>query len=212
MHEDNPLIDRLVSELRPTRPQRVRTGWSLLALAMLATVAGVHLAFGLKPAAAMQGGGLWFVMGETLLATLGLACAIAVIRMSSPQQVGRPAAFWFAIAASAMPFAAVAWLIASAIGMEAPGGVPGHASCAAWGTLSGSLVAVTLSLWLKRGAPASLHRAGLYTGIAAGAIGSAIYGLSCPVPGFGHWSIWHFAPVLVSAVAGRYLLPMFHRW
>ena len=212
MNEDDTLIGRLAGDLRPIRPQRARTGWGLLALAMLATGIGVHALFGPWPGTVHAEGGAWSAVGGALLAVLGMACAHAVIGMASPRRVGRPAAFWVVIAASVMPLAAVVLLLVPGVGGQTLARVHGHWQCALLGTLSGALVAAALVYWLRRGAPASPARAGLYAGIATGALGSAIYGLACPVTGFGHWSTWHFVPVLVCALVGRFLLPRFLRW
>lgn len=207
----DPLIARLADDLRPVRAQRARTGWTWLLLAALATGVGVQLAFGLKPGQALQPEGRWFLLGEALLATLGIACAAAVIRMAAPQRTGRPVACWVALASALMPAAA---LMLWALGSPLAGTpwAPGHGMCAALGTVSGALVAAALVFWWRRGAPASPARAGLYAGLASGALGSALYGLSCPQPGFAHWALWHFVPVLVLGLAGYVLLPRFLRW
>lgn len=212
MDRDDPLIDRLAADLSPVRPQRARSGWGLLGLAALATGVGVHVVFGLRPDTALQADGRWFLVGELVLATLGLACAAAVIGMASPQRTGRPAAFWVALAASLMPLVAIVLHATAGTHANALPDGRSHWECAALGTLAGTLVLATSILWLRRGAPAAPPRAGLYAGIAAGALGSAIYGLSCPVTGFHHWAVWHFVPVLVFALAGRTLVPRLLRW
>lgn len=212
MHQDDPLVDRLVAGLHPVRPQRAATGWGLLAAAALVTGVAVLAVFGLRPGTAPLAEGRWFVLGELLLAVLGAACALAVIGMASPQRSGRPAAFWAVAAASLMPLAGVVVLAAGGADALAPANEQDHWRCALWGTLGSVLIAATLTLWLRRGAPASPARAGLYTGLASGALGSAIYGLSCPLEGFVHWSGWHFVPVLACALAGRFALPAFLRW
>lgn len=53
---------------------------------------------------------------------------------------------------------------------------------------------------------------GFYTGVAAGALGSLAYGLSCPFDAIGHLGIWHVAPVAVSAALGRLGVPVLIRW
>jgi hypothetical protein len=211
MERDNPLIDRLSADLRPMRPQRPGAGWVLLALGILATVLVVHAVFGLQPAAALGSAEGWPWFGELLLGVLGLACAWAVIRMASPQYPGRPAAWWV-VAAAVMPLAALLLAAVPGTAVHAPDGAWNHWGCALWGMLSGTLVATVLTYWLRRGAPVSPGRAGLYTGLAAGALGSAIFGLACPAHGFHHWATWHFVPVLACGALGRMLLPRFLRW
>jgi hypothetical protein len=211
MHHDDPLIDRLAADLRPVRTQRARAGWARVLLAALATALCVHLGFGLRPAQALQPEGRWFLLVEAVLATLGVASAFAAVRMADPQRTGRRGAAWLAAGSALLPAAALGALALGAGGHASASG-PGHWECAAWGTFSGLLVAIALVSWLRRGAPASPARAGLYAGIAAGALGSAIYGLSCPLTGFPHWALWHFVPVLVAGLAGYTLLPRFLRW
>lgn len=211
MAEENPLIASLAAGLQPVRPQRARRGWAALGAAVIATALAVHLVFGLQPVTILRGAGRWFVLGELLLMALGVAAAFATIRMAWPERVGRPGAFWMVCAAALAPLSALALLLVP--GAQAPAtDVDGHWQCAALGTLSAGLVAVVLVGWLRRGAPASPTRAGLYAGIASGALGSAVYGLSCPLGDFQHWALWHFVPVLACALAGRMLLPRWLRW
>ena len=107
MDRNDQLIDRLAADLAPVRPQRASAGWWLLALAVLATTVGVHAAFGLRPQTALQADGRWFLLGELLLATLGLACAIAAIAMLFMTRGPLPHedtwAAWFEAAANQLP-------------------------------------------------------------------------------------------------------------
>jgi hypothetical protein len=178
MHHDDPLIDRLAADLRPVRTQRARTGWGWVLLAALATALCVHLGFGLRPAQALQPEGRWFLLVEAVLAALGIASAVAAVRMADPQRTGRRGAAWLATGSALLPAAALGALALGAGGHASASG-PGHWECAAWGTAS---------------------------------LGSAIYGLSCPLTGFPHWALWHFVPVLVAGLAGYTLLPRFLRW
>lgn len=211
MHHDDPLIDRLAADLRPVRTQRPCAGAGWVLLAALATALCVHLGFGLRPAQALQPEGRWFVLVEAVLATLGVASAVAAVRMADPRRTGRRGAAWLAAGSALLPAAALAALALGAEEHAAASG-PGHWECAAWGAVSSLLVGIALVSWLRRGAPASPARAGLYAGIAAGALGSAIYGLSCPLTGFAHWALWHFVPVLAAGLAGYTLLPRILRW
>lgn len=209
---DDPLVDRLVADLQPTRPQRARTAALWLLAAVAATAVLVHLVAGMDPGTALRPGGTWFLLGELLLAGLGVECAVAVVGMASPQRVGRPAAAWAVLLVGLMPLATLVVLLAGGADAAGHDAGLGHWQCAAWGTLSGVAVAAVLVAWLRRGAPASPARAGLYAGLAAGAIGSATYGLACPYTGLIHWGIWHFVPVAAGALAGRLLLPALLRW
>ncbi|WP_394002492.1 DUF1109 domain-containing protein [Luteimonas sp. WGS1318] len=212
MDQDDALIARLSADLRPVRPQRPHAGWGLLALAVLGTAALVHLGFGLKPGIVLSPDGRWVLLAELVLAALGLACALAVVAMASPSRTARPAAFWLVAAASLLPVAGLVVLAVPGFGDGAVHSEQGHWECALWGSVSSLLTAAVLVGWLRRGAPASPARAGLYTGLASGALGSAIYGLSCPITGFEHWALWHFLPVLACGLVGRLALPRLLRW
>jgi hypothetical protein len=78
--------------------------------------------------------------------------------------------------------------------------------------LASLLTAVTLVLWLRRGAPVAPATAGMHLGIAATALGSAAYGLACPLDGAVHLGVWHVAPVMLGALIGRFALPPLLRW
>ena len=54
-------------------------------------------------------------------------------------------------------------------------------------------------------------RVAVVTG-AAGAIGTLLYGLSCPIDSVTHLGIWHVVPVAVAAVAGRLIVPRMIAW
>jgi hypothetical protein len=55
-------------------------------------------------------------------------------------------------------------------------------------------------------------RAGLHLGIASTALGSAAFGLACPLDSTVHLGVWHVAPVVIGALVGRYLLAPLLRW
>jgi hypothetical protein len=84
--------------------------------------------------------------------------------------------------------------------------------CLASGMLASLLTFAALTWWLRRGAPVSTAAAGLWAGIAAGAIGSFAYGLSCPIDTVDHLGIWHIAPVAICGALGRIVLPGLIRW
>ena len=84
--------------------------------------------------------------------------------------------------------------------------------CSAFALLSSLIVAATLFVWLRRGAPVNGRRAGLYLGISSAALGTAIYGLACPNNTLFHLGIWHMLPVAVGALIGWMIVPRFLRW
>jgi hypothetical protein len=66
--------------------------------------------------------------------------------------------------------------------------------------------------WLRRGAPVSPQRAGLQTGLAAGALGTFAFGLSCDYDTVAHLGVWHVVPVVLATLAGRLIVPPLVRW
>ena len=84
--------------------------------------------------------------------------------------------------------------------------------CMILGSLTGLLVFAALAFWLRRGAPVSVQAAGLFAGIASGALGSFAFGLACPLDGMVHFGLWHVAPVAVCGILGRLVLPRLIRW
>ena len=84
--------------------------------------------------------------------------------------------------------------------------------CAAYGLGASSLIAVASILFLRRGAPVSLNRAGWLIGLTSGSLGALAYNLTCPLDSLLHVGIWHVAPVFIAAVFWRYAAPPLIRW
>ncbi|ANY19756.1 hypothetical protein A6F68_01239 [Tsuneonella dongtanensis] len=212
MMHDNPLIDSLVDDLAPVRPLKMRSGAAAVGLAFAATVAAVFVMFGRpvfldEPMAEMS------IVANGLLLLTGISSALAVVAMASPR-VG--AAYdgpkWAMAGLALLPLAAlIAWM--------APGVSHGPTidrwidlDCALKAGASSLLVALSLGLWLRRGAPVAPERAGLFLGVAASALGSAAYGLTCPLDGLAHLGVWHIVPVFVTGLVGRIAGPRLIRW
>ncbi|MCA1197005.1 DUF1109 domain-containing protein [Sphingomonas sp. R647] len=208
----SPLIAQLAEALEPVRPIRMAHGLALIALATAVTIAVVALVQGLWSGPAQGQAAAIFFIANGLIGLVGLASARAVVRMAVPR-VGarRDGARWLLAALALLPVTALLF-------MAIEGNLAGHEHaadglhCFLFGTASGLLVAVALLIWLRRGAPVAPNVAGLYTGIAAGALGSFAWGLSCPVDTIAHLGIWHVAPVAVSATMGRFIVPRCIRW
>jgi hypothetical protein len=208
----NPLIAQLAGELEPVRPLRMAHGLALVALATALTIAAVALLPGLWHGPAEGHAAAIFFIANGLIALVGLASARTVVHMATPR-VGarRDGSRWMLAALAILPVTA---LLLGAL----EGKFAGHdhttegLHCFLAATGSGVAVAVALVLWLRRGAPVAPNAAGFYTGVAAGALGSFAYGLSCPFDTIGHLGLWHVAPVAVSAVLGRLAVPLLIRW
>ncbi len=210
--QPSPLIARLAEELEPVRPIRIVHGLALLALAIVVTIGLVALWRGLWTGPAEGEAAAIFFVANGLIGLVGLASARAVVRMAGPRVGARQdGSRWLLAALALLP--ATALLVGALDGslawqVHAPHGP----LCFLAGTASGAVVATALVAWLRRGAPVAPNVAGFYTGVAAGALGSFAYGLSCPVDTIGHLGLWHVAPVAVSAALGRVVVPRLVRW
>lgn len=206
------LIAQLADDLTPVRPMRQRRGHILLALAGLATVAAVWLAAGLWQGPLAGEAQPFFFVTNGLLLLVGLAAGGAAVALANPAVGNRhDAPAWTSAMLAILPFTAIVMAVVGNRGMAGlvdPDGMHCLTSAAA----ASSLSFVALAYWLKRGAPVSTATAGLFAGIAAGAIGGFAYGLSCPVDTVEHLGIWHVLPVAVCGALGRLVLPRVIRW
>ena len=208
----NSLIDDLADDLAPVEPIRLSHGIALVALSAVATVILVELLDGLwHGIISGQASGVFFI-ANGMLAMVGAASALAVLRTASPR-VGNTheGARWSSAMLFLLPLTALAVLGFGGL-MSALFKDPYGAGCFLAGGAFGLVTAAALVLWLRRGAPVSLNAAGTYTGIAAGAIGSFAFGLACPIDTIAHLGIWHVAPVALMALAGRFAIPPLVRW
>ena len=64
-------------------------------------------------------------------------------------------------------------------------------------------MAIAAVLFLRRAAPVALARQAWLTGLAAGALGSLAFGITCPVDTIAHLGLWHVLPVPLAALAAR---------
>ncbi len=209
----NSLIAALVDDLEPVRPLRRSEGGALVAGAAVLTALAV---FGLNGLAGNVLDGTispMFLLANGLLLVLGLAACASTIAMASPRVGARhDGACWAMLTAGVFPAAAIAllmmrypdwpYLLDAAQGWH----------CFAEATLTSLLVAGALLFWLRRGAPVSPRTSGLYMGVGATALGSAVFGMSCPVDTIYHLGIWHALPVVLGGLAGRFLVPRLLRW
>ncbi|WP_033923549.1 NrsF family protein [Sphingomonas sp. 37zxx] len=208
----NPLIAQLAGELEPVRPLRMHHGLAQVAIATALTIAAIALWHGLWSGPTEGRAAATFFISNGLIALVGLASARVVVRMAAPRVGTRQDGLrWLLAALAILPVTAILLAV-----LEGTIARHHHAAdgwhCFIAGTASSVAVAIVLVIWLRRGAPVSSRAAGFYTGVAAGALGSFAYGLSCPVDTIGHLGIWHVAPVAVSAALGRLAVPALIRW
>ena len=209
----NSLIDSLVADLKPVLPLRWRNGALLVAAALAVTVGIVALWQGFRTGLLTGEVAPLFVIANGLLLLLGAASATAVVAMANPQVgSGYDGPKWAMATVAILPLTAVITAMAQGAGADPLFRDHIDLHCALYGSGYSALVAATLIYWLRRGAPVSLERAGLYLGTAAGALGMFAYGLSCPLDTMSHLGIWHVLPIAGMALFGRLAVPRLLRW
>jgi hypothetical protein len=209
----NILIDELAEHLRPVRAMRPRDGLLLAASAVLATLGAVLVAFGSRPGLMSGQFSVFFPLANGLLLLLGVAAATSTVAMASPRVGNRhDGTKWAMAMAAVLPLTAIALLAANQPESFHIFGPDSGADCFVNGTIASTLVAAALVWWLRRGAPVTPRQAGLHLGVAAGALGSVAYGISCPADSLYHLAIWHFLPVPLMGLAGMLAAPPLVRW
>ncbi|UIP06785.1 DUF1109 domain-containing protein [Erythrobacter sp. SDW2] len=206
------LIAQLAEDLTPIRPMRMRSGLALVAAATAGTLLSVWLAAGFWSGMLTGEAAPFFFVTHGLLLMLGLASATAAIALARPAVGNRQdAPKWAAAMVAVLPLTAL--VIAFVTGAGLAGLADEHSiHCLTSGVATSALSFVALGYWLKRGAPVSTQTAGLFAGIAAGAIGSFAYGITCPIDGVAHLGLWHVLPVPICGALGRLVLPRLIRW
>ena len=206
------LISQLAADLDPVRALKTRDGLLMTSTAALASVLLVALADGLWSGPVTGQASAFFFLANGLLVVFGMACAVSVVRMANPSVGNRYSpAYWTLAMLMVLPVVALATLVSQGAANAVFADVHG-VNCTLHGTAAASLTAVALTLWLRKGAPVDPARAGLLTGLASGALGSAAYGLSCSIDTLAHVAIWHVLPIGIAGVIGRIALPRLLRW
>lgn len=213
LRDPNQLIATLVDELRPVRAMKARDGLTFAAIAGTITVALTIGLLGLRSDVAQGRFEPLFLFANIVLLIIGLACAIAAVRMAMPR-VGHISQGWkWAVAmAGLLPVAALIMLASGTEPMPAAMLTSHDLKCVAMGLALGLMTAAVLVQWLRRGAPTSPERAGLLVGLASGSVGILAFGFHCPLDSFYHVGVWHMAPVAIGGVLGRLLIPRLLRW
>ena len=206
------LISDMAAELQPVTRLRTRDGLLMVVAAALLTAVGVGLLAGFWRGVWAGEASTFFVLTNGLLLILGCAGTASVLRMASPRVGNRhEGPRWAALGVAILPLAALLALLGDEHATEALDTVYGL-KCMGSAMAASSLTAFVLFLWLRRGAPVAPDTAGLHVGVASTALGSAAYGLACPLDGAVHLGVWHVLPVVLGAVIGRYLLAPLLRW
>ncbi|TRD11753.1 DUF1109 domain-containing protein [Erythrobacter insulae] len=208
------LIASMTENLAPVRRVKPIEGVLLIAAATaIATIGSIAIHefwWGLLHGEASG----YFLITHGLLLIVGLASAAGIIASAQPRVGSRGnAPAWSFAMLSIVPAAAIISLISAG----GSGARSGFNDPAAWlctqASLTAALVVAAASiLWLRRGAPVSIERSAWLTGLAAGSLGTLAYGITCPVDSLSHVGLWHFAPVVIAAVIGRFAVPPLIRW
>lgn len=206
------LIADLTDDLSPVRQFNGRDGAMWVAAAAIVTVIGVIMNKGLWQGMIEGEASPFFWVTNGLLLLLGLASASSVIAMASPNVGNRhDAPRWAAAMVGVLPLAALAVMISGKHSAHVIGQSVGI-HCIESSLIAALVTAGALVLWLRRGAPVNANLTGWFTGLAAGALGTFLYGLSCPVDSVVHLGVSHIAPVAISALLGRAIVPFLIRW
>ena len=212
-HNTEDLIAGLVADLKPMATLDKRGGMARALLALGAGIAGALLLFGPRADLAAGRPDAMMLISGGLFLVLALASSWAVVDMARPYVgVRREGWGWTALMAGVLP-AAAAVLLASAWMRGTPSELEMDGmACMRFGLGWGLLTAAALVLWLRRGAPSRPDRAGLLTGVAAGAAGIFAVSLYCPHNDLVHIGVWHGLTVVLAGIAGRLAIPRLIAW
>ncbi len=205
-------IDAMIAELEPVRSLQNSHAVATIAGVTIAAIMVVVFGIGLRADLAALDPNPMFLLRAGLLLLLGGGCGWAVLNMASPA-VGKQGQSWvMAMAAAALlPMAA---LIVALTGHSdiAVANARYGLECMAYSGLAGLATAIPMVLWLRRGAPTSLARAGWLTGVASGGLGAFAYGFYCPFNDVVYIGLWYSLSVAICAIAGRLVVPRLIRW
>jgi hypothetical protein len=210
-------IESLVADLVPVRALRRRDAiGSIVAATAVASVAVIAV-FGIRPDIMAGNPHPIVILRAGLLILLGLATVGAVAAAARPA-VGRANNGWlWALAAAALLPAAA--LIRFAYNMMTGDMLDTYlidlefgGKCLAISGVGGLWIGSLLTLWLRRGAPTALNRAGWLVGLAAGSFGTFSYSLFCGSDSIFYIGFWYSIAVALCAVVGRLIVPPLIRW
>lgn len=206
-------LDGLVADLQPVRPLRQRTGMVRALLALMAGPPLLGMAFHLRRDLWAMHPDPMFLVSAGLFLVLALASAWAAVDMARPWVGTRREGWgWSALMASVLPLGALAlalaeWLRGETVALDADG-----FNCLTVGCAAAVLTLAVLTVWLRRGAASNPRRAGLVSGVAAGAAGVFAVSLFCPHNELLHIGFWHAGVVFVMGLVGLVLVPRLIRW
>ncbi len=211
MH-NNFSIDDLVNDLTPVKPMNINRGLLLPAIMVVAFATLFVTQLGLRADLAAGIPSMVTLMRGGVLILLGLATAHAVLRMAQPS-VGNGSQGWAWAVGAALLFPLSALIITiSNISSDMPVNVNNGWYCFKMCLSASAATAIPMILWLRKGAPTSLERAGWLTGLAAGGLGAFAYSFHCPFTSVIDISVWYSGAIGTSAIIGRLVVPHLIRW
>jgi hypothetical protein len=213
---DDPLLDRLTTDLAPVRPRRAAT--DLLVLGAIAVVElGLYaLAGASRPDIAAAAGLASFWWKLISLGALAVVGAITAVRSLSPSTSPRPGLLLIAILVAAI-FAA-GWAV------DAASGAGDHRDlltrlmwrdgidCALQVVALSMPMLIALGVLMRRGASTHMTGSAYAAGLTGAAWGAFVFVFGCPHDDAFYVAVWYLAGCLVVAAAGRIILPLIARW
>jgi hypothetical protein len=206
-------IDWLVEDLAPVRAISPLSGLALtLAVTMAASLA-VAAKYGVRADLLAGEPTTLVILRSSMLLLMGFATLLAAVSSARPA-IGSVHSGWQWTLAAALLFPLTALVQFIGSGTMESGDLAPHLGryCLGISGASALLIGATLTLWLRRGAPTSLDRAGWLVGLAAGSFGTFAYSLHCPMSNIYYVGLWYSLAVGFAAVVGRLVVPKLIRW
>ena len=211
------LIAALTEDLTPVKRIRPRDGAALIVFATIIAGIASLMIFGFWSGMITGEASPYYWISNGLLAVVGASSTAALVSSAVPKVGSRSSApLWSTAMLAVLPLAAIITLMSieaghdHGLGLDDPGLM--YWECAAYGLGASSIIAVAAIMFLRRGAPVSLDRAGWLVGLTSGSLGALAYNVTCPLDSLLHVGIWHVFPVFAAAVFWRYAAPSLIRW
>ena len=217
MTDNKNFLDALAADLVPVRRMQPRGGIVLSLMSSFIAALSVIAYFGARDDIAAFTPNPLVIIRCLLLVLLGLATSVAVTNAARPS-VGRASNGWVWALAAVMVLPAAGFLL-YCYHMLAHIPFTGDDMdfqfgpyCLAISITSAVLIGSVQTLWLRRGAPTDINRAGWLVGLGAGSFGTFAYSLHCPSNSIYYISVFYSLAVGLCAVAGRLIVPRLIRW
>ena len=208
-----PTIDDLVANLTPVRRLAPGLAWTMALALTGAAILVVYSLYGLRSDLMAGHPAGIVVLRAGVLLLLGCAALTAVIAAARPG-VGQTSHGWRWALGGALifPLTSLVIVLADRRMPMAELTSPNGPWCLGISGVSALAIGTALTLWLRRGAPVALNRAGWLIGLAAGSFGTFAYSLHCPSATIPYVGIWYTLAVGLCALAGRLIVPRLLRW